>query len=227
MGKYSKEYETNSSGGAWTEFIGGAIFFFIFIIFALADYGIFDSIGEWFYNLTPRNYYTTEIKIDEGDITQKVTENGKYYIKILNSNILDNNSWVEVKSGFYNLHDTSYYSNNKVGLLLCKSDVYKGRFWGIFSKETPVFEKTIWQIAEVYDSYYAAVTANPHEIKTVQGKVYKKKSLDGKNYIVIDVEGNKIKEEVDQIIFNRYEVNSPINCKFECWGDLREFKGII
>jgi len=231
MGAYDEDLN-DSKKGSLTGTVFTIIFVVLYLVLSLADSGLFDGIGEWYNGLTPRNYYTTEVKIDKGTVQEKVTEKGKYYIRISNADVKTEDSWIEVKQDFYDKHSTfiSYYSsgnNEEIGLLLCKNDVYKGRFWGLFGKETPNFEKTVWQVADVYDTYDIALESNPHQIQTVSGKVYKKKSLNGKNYIVIDVEGNKIKEEVDLTTYNKYEVDGTINCKFESWGDIRQFKGIV
>jgi hypothetical protein len=213
--KYRAQYaKTYSSGNQkktkkfWA--VGSVLFFVLLIAFGIAS------------DNTPRNSYLKEIKIIRATIAEQSAEDGKFYIRVTDTNqdpikcILFTDPWVEVSSDFFLKHR----ANTEVGLLAGNYDIFKARYLGLFGEKGQTYEDNSWAVDEVYDSYDAAVSANPSRQFTENALLVKKKiTKSGKAYFILNAKDRKFNIPVTREVYERYGVNSTVRCNFEAVGD--------
>jgi hypothetical protein len=190
--------------------IGSVVFFTVLILFSIAA------------GITPRNSYLKEIKVIQGNVLERSSENYKYYIRVnnlysdSNSVIAINDPWIEVTAEFF----ASHGANSEVGLLAGNYDIFKAKYFGLFGKKGQTYEKSEWIIDEIYNNYDAAVSANPSKKYTAMANVVKKKITgDGAAYFVLDTEGRQLSVPVSLETYGKYSAGSKVNCEFEAIGD--------
>ncbi|HEX9061189.1 MAG TPA: hypothetical protein VF941_13495 [Clostridia bacterium] len=171
------------------------------------------------YDNWPKNYYLKDLKVCNAVIVEKNNEDGKNYIRLsVNSNDLGNypnpnDLWIEVQNTFY----VSHTLNSTVGALISENDVYKRRF---FSSGQD-FEKTYYEVQEIYDSLDAAQQANPSKKYTDKALLVKKKTTkNGDTYFNVKKDDRTFTLNVSREIYDRYNLNDEIECDFESVGDL-------
>lgn len=185
------------------------------IIIIISIFVAFGIIG-FASSKTERRFYLKEVSVNEATVSELGQENGKYYIRVTPSNgvpVSGDDSWLEVKQDFYSNHLVGH----KVGILLGKGDVYKKR---LFS-DGQVFEKTAYEIQDIYDSLELAKEANPQKNYTEKAKITKKKTTKlGDNFFVLTREERSFTQKVTPEMFNKYNLNDEVSCEFEAIGDL-------
>lgn len=171
------------------------------------------------YDNWPRNYYLKDLKVCNAVIVEKNYEDGKNYIRLsVNSNDLNgyanpDDFWIEVQDAFYISHPL----NSTVGALISENDLYKRRF---FSSGQD-FEKTYYEVQEIYDSLDAAQQANPSKEYTDKALLVKKKTTKaGDTYFNVKKDDRTFTLNVSKEIYDRYKLNDEIECDFESVGDL-------
>jgi hypothetical protein len=159
-----------------------------------------------------------------------VQEDGKNYLRISpekaeNFFISEDDSWVEVNSDFYNSKQTF---NSKIGVKFNNFDIYSKKYWGLFGDKGQTFEKTAWNIEEVYSSKDEAIKANPINKFTKQAIIEKKKiTQKGDHFFVINSDQKSMPVMVEEETYNKYNVSDSINCEMESIGELTRFIKIV
>ncbi|MCX7920598.1 MAG: hypothetical protein N3B21_01030 [Clostridia bacterium] len=178
----------------------------------------------------PRNYYLKDINVSRATIVQREidTDTNKYYVKLSEDSSSspkvsfdsDDDRWVEVNFGFY----SSHLPGGTVGVLLGHYDVFRDK---LFSKGLK-YQKSIWQIEEIYDSLESAQEANPKKKYNAEAELKNKKTLeDGSMYFVLESEGRTMKSKVSKELYDKYSVGQKVECEFEAIGDIVKLLSIV
>lgn len=174
----------------------------------------------------PRNYYLKEVRVLEASIAERSVEEGKHYLRLslVSSSqsvyISPDDSWIEVKPEF----DAKHGLGSQVGVLLGNYDVFKKRL-GAAGQD---YERNIWGIEDVYDSFAHAQQANPVKKFTGEAVLQKKKETkDGGRYMVLEKDGRTFTLKVETALFDKYRVGEKPRCEFESIGDLVKLVRII
>jgi len=190
----------------------------VLLVVVLAVYGIAGATAGSI-------YYPDSMGVYQAGIMEKSDDGSNYYVRlcVLGLSAPMDEMWVDVKKEFYDRHKT----NDQIGALIGHYDLFKVSrsllFWG-----TPVktYERSFWNIENIYESLDEAQKANP-VVKTVERGVLKKKEIgsDKSPYIIVQVGDKTIRYAVSQSDYDSYIDGQTLMAEFETIGDFTRFTG--
>ncbi|MHC9541225.1 MAG: hypothetical protein AB9903_17110 [Vulcanimicrobiota bacterium] len=190
----------------------------VLLVVCFAVYGIGNSLAG-------KIYYADSMAVYQAGIMEKSEDGSNYYVRlcVFGLNVPLNEMWVDVKKDFYDRHKV----NDQVGALIGHYDMFKvEKSWLFWGSPVKTYERSFWNIENIYESLDEAQKTNPVAKKVERGVLRKKEmGADNLPYIIVEVGDKKIRYTVSKEDYDSYMDGQTLMAEFETIGDFTRFVG--